>query len=59
MIREIRDELERLEERTALLTRDLADDYEATLDVRDELCVTRLALRHARGGIERAMEGRL
>jgi hypothetical protein len=54
-IREIHDELERLEERTAILARDLEDDYANTLDLRGELCITRLALRHARGGIERAM----
>jgi hypothetical protein len=54
-IRQIHDELERLEERTAILTRDLEDDYDHTLGMRDELCAARLVLRIARGHFGAAM----
>jgi hypothetical protein len=52
---EIGAELERLDERVTLLNRDLTeDDFDGSVDARDELAATRTALMHAHTSIERA-----
>jgi hypothetical protein len=58
-LREVRDELERLQEKVALLDRDLAEDsYDSSYETRGQLSLVSLGLRRAHGAIGCA-EGRL
>jgi hypothetical protein len=57
-IREISAELERLQERVALLDRDLAEDsYDSSYETRGHLGLVSLGLRRAHGAIGRAEGG--
>jgi hypothetical protein len=56
-IREISAELERLQERVALLDRDLAEDSYDSYETRGHLGLVSLGLRRAHGAIGRAERG--